>query len=257
MSQFHSSACFTIRKVYSVSLIPQHGSHILPEGKMAHEARTRLHLLDLFFNPLFALLILFLECDILDFGTASTIGGSSSSSDAKPGIDRYQGADVIADLRMGVEDRGSDDRRKDWIRGKKGVAVRDEEAIRDRAVIVRVGWSACDDIRVMGVCMRSRCEMISEWIGRGAFRGTVKIRGGCPDCEQWSKGNISNCATVDMIYAYADVYAWLHVDKHPCYVSRRHDIRLIPQKPDRTLIPPNPLYYALFHLLLFLLKHRP
>ena len=49
----------------------------------------------------------------MDFGTASTIGGSSSSSDANPGIDRYHGADVMEDLRMGVEDRGSDDRRKD------------------------------------------------------------------------------------------------------------------------------------------------
>jgi len=87
----------------------------------------------------------------LDFGTASTIGGNSSSNEAKPGMDRYHGADVRDDLRMGVEDRGRDDRRKDWIRGKKGVVVRDEEAIRDRAVIVRVGWSGCDDIRVIGL----------------------------------------------------------------------------------------------------------
>lgn len=39
---------------------------------------------------------------------------------------------------MGVEVKGRDDRRKDRIRGKKGVVVRDEDAIRDRAVIVRV-----------------------------------------------------------------------------------------------------------------------
>lgn len=95
--------------------------------------------------------MLFLECEIFDFGTARTTGGNNSSSDANPGIDRYHGADVMDDLRMGVEDKGRDDRRKDWIRGKKGVVVRDEEAIRDRAVIVRVSWSGFDDIRLMGV----------------------------------------------------------------------------------------------------------
>jgi len=46
-------------------------------------------LLDLFFNPLLALLILFLECEIFDLGTASTMGGSSSNKDARPGIERY------------------------------------------------------------------------------------------------------------------------------------------------------------------------
>jgi hypothetical protein len=95
--------------------------------------------LDLFFNPLFALLILFLECEIFDLGTASTIGGSNSSNEAKPGMDRYHGAEVKADLRIGVEAWGRDDRRKDWIWGKKGMVVREELAIRDRAVMLRVG----------------------------------------------------------------------------------------------------------------------
>jgi hypothetical protein len=45
----------------------------------------------LFFNPLFALLILFLECEIFDLGTASTMGGKSSNKEARPGMERYHG----------------------------------------------------------------------------------------------------------------------------------------------------------------------
>jgi len=73
---------------------------------------VRLDLLDLFFNPLFALLILFLECEIFDFGTASTMGGNSSSKDARPGMDRYHAGVAIVERKIaGV---GKEDRRKDW-----------------------------------------------------------------------------------------------------------------------------------------------
>jgi hypothetical protein len=41
--------------------------------------RTRYSLV-LFFNPLVALLILFLECDVLDFGAANRNGGNSSAN---------------------------------------------------------------------------------------------------------------------------------------------------------------------------------
>jgi hypothetical protein len=67
----------------------------------------------LFFNPLLALLILFLECEILDFGTASTIGGSSSSNEARPGIERYHAGVLSVERKMGEEDVGIDDRRND------------------------------------------------------------------------------------------------------------------------------------------------
>lgn len=75
------------------------------------DGSERLDLLDLFFNPLFALLILFLECEIFDFGTASTMGGNSSSKDARPGMDRYHAGVAIVERKIaGV---GKEDRRKD------------------------------------------------------------------------------------------------------------------------------------------------
>jgi hypothetical protein len=112
-------------------------AYINPEGN---------DLLDLFFNPLFALLILFLECEIFDLGTASTIGGNRSNKDARPGMDRYHAGVASEERRMGVDrDAGREDRRNDWIWGRKGRVDRDELAMRDRAVIVAVilCWSGC------------------------------------------------------------------------------------------------------------------
>jgi hypothetical protein len=50
----------------------------VPQGHVAGK-RTR-HSLVLFFNPFVALLILFLECDVLDFGAANRNGGNSSAN---------------------------------------------------------------------------------------------------------------------------------------------------------------------------------
>jgi len=92
--------------------------------------------LDLFFNPLLALLILFLECEIFDLGTASTIGGSSSRRDARPGIERYHAG--VLSVERSIVDEGRDDRRKDWIWGRKGSVDRDVLATRDSAAILMV-----------------------------------------------------------------------------------------------------------------------
>jgi hypothetical protein len=100
--------------------------------------------LDLFFNPLFALLILFRECEIFDLGTAITIGGRSSSKDAKPGMERYHGADAAV-AESAKRGRAAEDRKIDgsdsW--GRKGRVTLDELAMRDRAVMLVasfVGW---------------------------------------------------------------------------------------------------------------------
>jgi hypothetical protein len=86
-------------------------SELSPNVGIQHTQTRRIDLLDLFFNPLLALLILFLECEIFDLGTASTMGGSNSSRDARPGIERYH-AGVLSVERSIVEE-GRDDRRND------------------------------------------------------------------------------------------------------------------------------------------------
>lgn len=105
MCQFHPSTCFTVREVY-VSVLP-----IICRPSGDYFQNRRKDLLDLFFNPLLALLILFLECEIFDLGTASTIGGSSSSKDARPGMERYHAG--VLNVERSIVDEGRDDRRND------------------------------------------------------------------------------------------------------------------------------------------------
>jgi len=107
MCQFHPSTCFTVREVY-VSVLP---IICISSVGIPHSQITRIDLLDLFFNPLLALLILFLECEIFDLGTASTIGGSSSSRDARPGTERYHAG--VLSVERSIVDCGRDDRRND------------------------------------------------------------------------------------------------------------------------------------------------
>jgi hypothetical protein len=64
----------------------------------------------LFFNPLFALLILFLECVTLCFGTARRMGGSSSSSEDKPGRKVYHGAVPAEAAMMRMAEEATADR---------------------------------------------------------------------------------------------------------------------------------------------------
>jgi hypothetical protein len=82
-----------------------------PDTRVPYIQRRTSDLLDLFFNPLLALLILFLECEIFDLGTASTMGGSSSSRDASPGIERYHAG--VLSVERSIVDEGRDDRRND------------------------------------------------------------------------------------------------------------------------------------------------
>ena len=106
-----------------------------------YSQNRRKDLLDLFFNPLLALLILFLECEIFDLGTASTIGGSSSNKDARPGIERYHAG--VLSVERSIVDCGRDDRRNDWIWGRKESVDRDELAMRESAAILSLigrGW---------------------------------------------------------------------------------------------------------------------
>ena len=107
MCQLHPSTCFTIREIYH-SASPF--TCDLDVGT-PHTQLRKNDLLDLFFNPLLALLILFLECEIFDLGTASTIGGSSSSRDASPGIERYHAG--VLSVERSIVDEGRDDRRND------------------------------------------------------------------------------------------------------------------------------------------------
>jgi hypothetical protein len=97
-----------------------------------------------------ALLILLRECEIFDFGTANKIGGRSSSNDAKPGMDRYHGAERADDAIVGDErvKRGSADRKIDDSCGRKGRVTRDELATRDKAVIL--DWNCWDWMRMSG-----------------------------------------------------------------------------------------------------------
>lgn len=76
--------------------------------------------LDLFLNPLLALLILFLECVTLDFGTAKTIGGRSSSKDARPGIAKYHGLGWVADAKE-ESMRAESDRVVEGLKGRRGM----------------------------------------------------------------------------------------------------------------------------------------
>ena len=54
-------------------------------------------------NPLFALLIRFLECDVFFFGTANSHGGKSSSKDSRPG--RSLNLDATATNGLGINAR--------------------------------------------------------------------------------------------------------------------------------------------------------
>jgi hypothetical protein len=75
------------------------------ELRWFHCLKVRLDLLDLFFNPLLADLILFLECDTFDFGTARSIGGNSSASVSSIGAsDRLQGVVGRSSDRVVEED---------------------------------------------------------------------------------------------------------------------------------------------------------
>lgn len=58
------------------------------------------------FNPLFALRILFLEWDVFFLGTASTIGGNSSSSVRRLGSADSLSIRVGAGVRLGARKRG-------------------------------------------------------------------------------------------------------------------------------------------------------
>jgi hypothetical protein len=89
----------------------QPSARILCDSSVDYILTRRNDLLDLFFNPLLALLILFLECEIFDLGTASTIGGSNSSRDARPGIERYHAG--VLSVERSIVDEGRDDRRND------------------------------------------------------------------------------------------------------------------------------------------------
>jgi hypothetical protein len=123
-----------------------------PECRYTTQTR-RIDLLDLFFNPLLALLILFLECEIFDLGTASTIGGSNSSKDARPGIERYHAG--VLSVERSIVDEGRDDRRNDWIWGRKGSVDRDVLAMRDSAAILMViaieGGDNLREVMIRGV----------------------------------------------------------------------------------------------------------
>lgn len=105
---------------------------------MDHRCKRGVNILDLFFNPLLALLMLFLECVTLCFGTAKTTGGRSSKRDAKAGMARYHGLSwvvvanesirAVKDVRRVVDDpRG---------RGMKGRVDREVLAMSDRAVMI-------------------------------------------------------------------------------------------------------------------------
>jgi hypothetical protein len=127
----------------------------------------------LFFSPLFALLILFLECDTLLFGTASKIGGNNSASESSNGIrDKLHGAagrsrDGRAASSAGTAERGRGEeveveaelegtQGRDQL-GRSAVhRVSDAKADRgpaesERAAIVgddtKVGWSLDDGRR--------------------------------------------------------------------------------------------------------------
>jgi hypothetical protein len=123
-----------------------------PECRYTTQTR-RIDLLDLFFNPLLALLILFLECEIFDLGTASTIGGSSSNRDASPGIERYHAG--VLSVERSIVDEGRDDRRNDWIWGRNGSVDRDVLAMRDSAAILMViaieGGENLREVMIRGV----------------------------------------------------------------------------------------------------------
>jgi hypothetical protein len=108
MCQLHPSTCFTIREIY---ISASHYEKNSPTVGIQHTQTRRIDLLDLFFNPLLALLILFLECEIFDLGTASTMGGSNSSRDARPGIERYHAG--VLSVERSIVDEGRDDRRND------------------------------------------------------------------------------------------------------------------------------------------------
>ena len=95
--------------------------------------------LDLFFNPLLALLMLFLECVTLCFGTAKTIGGSSSRRDARAGMAKYHGLCWVVDAKESIREVNDVWRVEavEAVRGRetKGKVDRDVLAMRDKAVI--------------------------------------------------------------------------------------------------------------------------
>jgi hypothetical protein len=86
MSELDLATRFAVRKV--CSSVTSHPDRILPG-----DIKPTTDILVLFFKPLLALRMLFLECVTLCFGTAHRIGGKSSARASSKGrAGKYHGA---------------------------------------------------------------------------------------------------------------------------------------------------------------------
>lgn len=147
------------------------------------ESRTKTrweHALVLFFNPLFALLILFLECDTLLFGTASKIGGNNSASESSNGIrDKLHGAvgrsrDGRAASPAGTAERG---------RGEEAEVEAELEGTQGRDQLGRSAVHRVSDAKAdRGPAERERAAIVGDDMevgcriddgGRSEFRGDL------------------------------------------------------------------------------------